>query len=124
MPDVVIITEGQRMGLGNVSEPAGIFNVHYARLKSEADKELLLSGRPLAKMAPGSVLEHGAIWPPDGSPADPESMGHPVIDSLEEAKQVAVMALANQNSVIRVRGLHPMTPVYHWKHASPAVKLA
>ena len=114
MPDVVIISEGQ----------LGIFNVHYVRLKCEADKELLLSGRPLAKMGTGSVQEHGEIRPPDGSPADPDSMGHSAIVSLEEAKQVAVTALANQNSEIRVKGLHPLTPVYHWKHVGPAVKLA
>jgi hypothetical protein len=119
MPDVVNITEGQRMGAGNASEPSGIFNVYYARLKSEADKALLLSGRALVKMGPGSVLEHGKIRPPDGSPPDPDSMGHPAISSLKEAKEVAVTALANQNSEVRIKGLAPLTPVFHWKQAAP-----
>jgi hypothetical protein len=124
MPDVVIVVEQELMGAGNASKASGLFRVQYVRLKSDADKQLLLSGRPLAGMGQSSVLEHGEIRPPDGSPPDPGSVGQSTISSLQEAKQVAVTALANHNSEVRVKGLHPSTAVYHWKHAAPADRLA
>lgn len=129
MRDVVIISKPVRLGFGDQiladdRTSPGVYNVFYARLNSDKAKEFLLSGRPLNQMPKGTVVDHGEILAPEGLPADPNAPGSPCPGSLEDAKSLAEIALANPNSEVRIKGLSSMTPIFEWLPNGPSKRLA
>ena len=112
LQDIVVIAE-----FASTTSQASGFNIHYHRFKSEADKNLVLSGRPVSHLTRGTVLIHGEMLPPDDTlpaPDAPHPLGHALPSTLDKALTAATAALANPNSRIRSQGFHPMTPIYLW----------
>ncbi|MCZ2342128.1 MAG: hypothetical protein LC104_10085 [Bacteroidales bacterium] len=100
------------------------YTVRYLRLKDDVDVNWMRLGMSLRDMLSGSVVEHGELRYPDGSPAEPGSLGSAAISSQEQALDVARAALENPSSVVRQRGFSEQTSIYFWRDGHAAELLS
>lgn len=119
MPDVLLI-----IPLSGSSDSSLTYSVKYLRLQDDVDVDWMKNGMSIRDMPAGSVVEHGEVCSPDGSPAEPWSLGSVAISSPEAALEVARAALDNPNSEVRQRGFSEKTPIYYWQDGKSAQMLS
>jgi hypothetical protein len=120
MPNVLLIYRCRSL----TDNKSFYFCVAYLKLKADVDVNWMKLGISLKEMLDGSVIEHGNVRLPDGSPPDEFSQGAMTIPSQELALEVACAALANPNSEIRNKGFDKNTPIYLWQDGKDAVLLS
>jgi hypothetical protein len=109
LPDVVLIIERQSScGYG--------FQICYFRFKSEAEKNLVLAGRRVSELQPGRVLVQGEIKSSRSLPSsdDPRPLEVSLSNTLDQAVNLAKIALETSDSQVRSNGFHPLTPIFLW----------